>query len=330
MSFRMSRRNLLAVGLSMALLPALGQHASAQANWPTKPIKLIVPYPVGGQTDLIARTYAEYLGKHLGQPIIVDNKSGASGIVGATEVKRAAPDGYTLMMTIGSSLINNVALFKELPYDPDKDFVLISSIASQGLAVVVKQDVPAKNLAEFVAFAKKAGKVSFGTYGANSAAHMAILELNKQYGLEIEPVHYRGEAPMWADVMSQSIEGAIGSYPAALPVLQAKRGHVISASSRPIKILPELKTLQEQGATSQFFQLGGFSGLFAAPAGTPIEIVRKLSDLMVAAGKDEKVQAALAQFPIELPIGYEEAQATYKKEAPAMRAFLESMNIPKQ
>jgi len=330
MHFNMSRRTLLAAGVSAAAFPVLGSAANAQSAWPNKPIKIIVPYPVGGQTDLIARTYAEYLGRQLGQTVIVDNKSGASGIIGTTEVKRAAPDGYTLMMTIGSSLINNVALYKELPFDPDKDFVLIASIASQGLAVVVNEKVPAKNLEEFIAFAKKGGKVSFGTYGANSAAHLAILELNKQYGLEIEPVHYRGEAPMWADVLSQSIEGAIGSYPAALPVLQANRGRTISASSRPIRILPELKTLTQQGATSPFFQLGGFSGLFAAPAGTPIEIVQKLSELMVAAGKDEKVQAALAQFPIELPIGYEETQAIYKKEAPATRAFLESMNIPKQ
>lgn len=329
-SFRMNRRNLLAAGLSMAALPVSALRAGAQANWPTKPIKIIVPYPVAGQTDMIARTYGEYLGRQLGQPVVVDNKSGASGIVGATEVKRAAPDGYTLMMSIGSTLINNKALFKELPFDPDKDFVLISSIASQGIAVVVKQDLPATNLAELVAYAKKAGKVSFGTYGANSAAHLGILELNKQYGIDIEPVHYRGEAPMWADVMSQSIDGAIGSYPAALPVLQAKRGRVISATSRPIRILPDLKTLPEQGATSPFFQLGGFSGLLAAPAGTPMEIIRRLSELMVAAGKDEKVQAALAQFPIEPPLGYEETQAVYNKEAPATRAFLESMNIPKE
>jgi tripartite-type tricarboxylate transporter receptor subunit TctC len=327
---KLSRRHVLAAGLSAAVLPALGTKTWAQANWPNKPVKVIVPYPVGGQTDQIARVYSDYLGKQLGQSFIVDNKGGASGMLGVGEVKRAAPDGYTLMMTIGSSLINNVALFKELPYNPDKDFVIISAIVSQGILLALNEKIAAKNLAEFVAYAKKAGKVSIGTYGAYSAAHIAIIELNKQYGLAIEPVHYRGEAPMWADVMSQSIDGAIGSYPAALPVLQAKKAHAISATSRPIRILPDLKTLPEQGATSPFFQLGGFSGLLAAPAGTPMEIVKKLSDLMVAAGKDEKTQASLASFPIELPLGYEEAQALYKKEAPAMRAALESLNIPKQ
>lgn len=330
MQLKFNRRHMLAAGLSAAALPVLGTRTRAQSNWPNKPVKVVVPYPVGGQTDQIARVYADYLGRNLGQTFIVDNKGGASGILGVSEVKRAAPDGYTLLMTIGSSVINNVALFKELPYDPDKDLVMISAIASQGILLAVNEKISARNLEEFVAYVKKTGKVSIGTYGAYSAAHLGILELNKQYGLEMEPVHYRGEAPMWADVMSQSIEGAIGSYPAALPVLQAKKAHIISATSRPIRILPDLKTLAQQGATSPFFQLGGFSGLLAAPTGTPMEIIRKLSDLMVAAGKDEKTQAALAQFPIELPLGYEETQAIYKKEAPATRAFLESMNIPKQ
>jgi tripartite-type tricarboxylate transporter receptor subunit TctC len=330
LSYKISRRNLLAAGLAVAALPQAARNANAQSNWPTKPIRIVVPYPVGGQTDIMVRTYGDYLSRNLGQPVIVDNKSGANGILGAAEVKRSAPDGYTLLLTIGSTLINNVALYKQLPYDPDKDFVLISSIAAQGLAVIVKEDVPAKNLTEFVAFAKKGGKVSFGTYGPYSAAHLTILELNKQYGLTIEPVHYRGEAPMWSDVMSQSIDGGIGGYFGASPVLNSKRGRVIAASTRPIRILPNLKTLREQGATSPFFELTGFAGLFGAPAGTPIEIIRKLSDLMVAAGKDEKVQASLAEFPIERPIGHEAAKVAYVKEALATRAFMESMNIPKQ
>ncbi|MEZ5763448.1 MAG: tripartite tricarboxylate transporter substrate binding protein [Xanthobacteraceae bacterium] len=330
MSMDVSRRHLLAAGLATAALPMLGARARAQANWPNKPIKIIVPYPVGGQTDLIARTYGDYIGKQLGQPVVVDNKSGASGVVGLTEVKRAPPDGYTLLLTIGTPLINNVVLFKELPYDPDKDFTLISSIAAQGVALVVADKVPAKNLAEFVAYAKKGGKVSLGTYGANSAAHIAILELNKQYGLAIEPVHYRGEAPMWADVLNQSIDGGLGSYLAAMPVVQGKRGRVIGASGRPIKILPDVKTLKEQGATSKFFEIDVYSGILAAPAGTPKEIIQKLSDLMVAAGKDQKTQAALANFPIELPLSLEATQADYKKNATAMRTFLEGMGIPKQ
>lgn len=132
---------------------------------------------------------------------------------------------------------------------------------------------------------------------------------------------------MWADVMSQSIDGAIGSYTAALPVVQAGRGKVIGAVSRPIKAMPEVQTLQQQGATSKLFNLTGFSGLLAAPTGTPVEIVRKLSDLMVAAGKDEKTQAALATFAIYPPIDHEATQKIYKEEAPITIEFLSSLNL---
>ncbi|RYE52872.1 MAG: tripartite tricarboxylate transporter substrate binding protein, partial [Rhizobiaceae bacterium] len=144
MSSNISRRAILAAGLSAAAIPVLGTGARAQSNWPNKAVKVIVPYPVGGQTDQIARIYSDYLSKQLGQPFVVENKGGASGILGVGEVKRAAPDGYTLLMTIGSSLINNVALYKELPYDPDKDFVLISTIASQGILLAVKDGISAK------------------------------------------------------------------------------------------------------------------------------------------------------------------------------------------
>jgi tripartite-type tricarboxylate transporter receptor subunit TctC len=319
-----TRRHLLATGVAAAALPILGSRAKAQAGWPNKPIRVIVPYPVGGQTDMIARAYGEYLSRQLGQPVIVENKSGAGGIVGATEVKRAAPDGYTLMLSIGSALINNRVLFKEIPYDPDKDFVLISAITTQGIPLVASDKSGATNLKEFIAFAKKADKISVGTYGAGTTAHMAIAELNKQYGTNMEPVHYRGEAPMWADLASQSIDGAIGSYVAALPVLQGGRGKIVGAVGQPIK------TMRDQGATSKAFTIRGFSGLLSAPAGTPDAIVKKLSELMVAAGSDEKTQTALSAFAIDKPVGFEETQKIYKEEAPITVELLRSLNLTPQ
>jgi tripartite-type tricarboxylate transporter receptor subunit TctC len=327
MSFNVTRRHLLATGVAAATLPLLDSQPKAQAGWPNKPIRIIVPFPVGGQTDLIARAYGDYIGKQLGQPVIVENKAGAGGTVGAFEVKRAAPDGYTLMLTIGSTLIANRVMIRNLPYDPDKDFTLIAAIVGEGVPLVASAKCGATNLKEFIDYAKKTDKVSLGSYAAGSTAHMTIVEINRQYGTNIEPVHYRGEAPMWADVMSQSIDGAIGSYTAALPVVQAGRGKVIGAVNRPIRAMPNLPTLQQQGAISKLFDLTGFSGLLAAPTGTPIEIVRKLSELMVAAGKDERTRAALANFAIEPPIGYEAAQKIYKEEAPITIQFLSSLNL---
>ncbi len=326
MSFDVTRRQLLATGAAAAALPVLGQQAQAQTGWPNKPIRIVVPYPVGGQTDLIARAYGEFLSRQLGQPVVVENKAGAGGTVGAVEVKRSAPDGYTLMCTISTTLIANRIMIKNLPYDPDKDFTLISLITGDGLPFVVTEKCGATNLKEFIDYAKKAEKVSVGTYAAGSTPHMIIAELNKQFGTRIEPVHYRGEAPMWADLASQSIDGAMGSYTAALPVLQTGRGKTIAAAGKPIRALPDAKTLTQQGANSKLFDLTGFTG-FLTPSGTPDEITRKLSELLVAAGKDEKTQTALSNFAIFPPIGYEAAQKLYKEETPLWLQFMSNLNL---
>lgn len=330
MSFDLNRRRLLAAGATMAAWPILGSQTEAQTSWPNKLIKIIVPYPVGGQTDLIARAYGEYIARQLGQPVIVENRSGAGGIVGATEVKRSAPDGYTLMLSIGSALINNRVLFKELPYDPDKDFVLIAGIINEGGPMVASAKCGATNLQEFIAYAKKNDKINVGTYGAGTIPHMTIIELNKQFGTNIEPVHYRGEAPMWADLASQSIDGAIGSYIAASPVLQAGRGAVIGTVGSSIRALPNAKSLRDQGAISPLFSLGGFAGLLSAPAGLPDEITRRLSDLMVAAGSDEKTQTALSNFAVRKPIGFEETRKIYTEESPKLLKILASLNLTPQ
>ena len=199
MTFDFTRRRFLATGAAAASLPLLGEQASAQAAWPNKPIKIIAGYPAGGQTDLFARTYGDVISRKIGQPIVVENKAGAGGTVAALEVKRAAPDGYTWQFTISTTLIMNRALMKEVPYDADKDFILISIMPAGSLPLVASTKSGAKNIKEFVDYCKKTEKVSVGTYAAGSYAHMAVAELNKQYGLKIEPVHYRGEAPMWAD-----------------------------------------------------------------------------------------------------------------------------------
>ena len=154
----------------------------------------------------------------------VENKAGASGSVAAAEAKRAAPDGYTLMFTISTTMIMNRVLIKDIPYDAEKDFVLVSIMPSGSLPFVAGEKTGAKTLDEFVAYAKKAEKVNIGTYGAGSYAHMAVAEMNKQYGLKMEAVHYRGEAPMWTDLAGGFIDGAHGSYSAALSVLQSGRG----------------------------------------------------------------------------------------------------------
>jgi tripartite-type tricarboxylate transporter receptor subunit TctC len=327
MSFDVTRRQLLATGAAAATLPLLGDRASAQGAWPNKPIKIVVGYPAGGQTDQIARTYGDFLSRQLGQPVVVDNKAGAGGTVGAVEVKRAPPDGYTLMCTISTTLVLNRGTMKNLPYDPEKDFIVFSAITGAGLQLAASEKCGAKTLKEFIDYAKKNGKASIGSYAAGSGAHMIILELNKQYGVNIEAVNYRGEAPMWADLASQSIDAAIGSYNAGLGVLQTGRARAIAVTgTRRLKILPDVPTMEEQGATSRLYALRGFTG-WGAPAGTPMEIVKKLSELMVAGGKDPKVQEVLATFDLDPPMSFDETQKLLTEETPLWLKFMADLGF---
>jgi tripartite-type tricarboxylate transporter receptor subunit TctC len=327
MSFDVTRRQLLATGAAVAALPLVGDRASAQGAWPNKPIRVVVGYPAGGQTDMIARSYSDFLTRQLGQPVIVENKAGAGGTVGAVEVKRAAPDGYTLMCTISTTLVLNRGTMKSLPYDTEKDFVLFSAITGAGLQLVASEKCGAKTLKELIEYAKKNGKASIGSYAAGSAAHMMILELNKQYGVNIEAVNYRGEAPMWGDLASQSIDAAIGSYNAGLGVLQTNRGRAIAVTgTRRLKILPDVPTMLEQGVTSKLYSLRGFTG-WGAPTGTPPEIVKKLADLMVAGGKDAKVQEVLATFDLDPPMSFDETQKLLSEETPLWLKFMADLGI---
>src|SRR5258708_18998498 len=172
------RRNLLRIGAAAAVLPA---PAIAQA-WPNKPIKIICSYPRGGVTDIYSRAYGELVSAKLGQPVVVENKTGAAGAIGAEQVKQSPPDGYTLMFTNSTTMVQNKVLFKKLPYDPDKDFSLVAWFNTGHLPTAVNKDVPVKNVAEFAAWAKDR-KVSAATYGAGSYAHVVAASLNRHYGL---------------------------------------------------------------------------------------------------------------------------------------------------
>lgn len=327
MTRKVDRRKFIATGASFATLAPLGSRATAQVTYPTKPIRIVVSFPAGGIADITARTYAEYLFRQLGQPVVVENKPGGAGVLGAVELKRAPPDGYTLLCTISGTLVQNRVMIKDLPYDPDKDFTLIATLASQGFLLVASERTGASNLKEFIEYAKKSDKVSIGTYALGSPAHLLIAELNKQYGLNIEPVHYRGEAPMWSDVGTQALDAAIGSYNGALPMLQTGRGRALGATlSRRLARLPDLPTLEEQGAKSKLFGLRGFS-VFLAPAGTPMDIVRKLSETFVAGGSDPKVKDRLSTFDQDPPIPYDASQKMYAEQTPLWLELMEGIGI---
>jgi tripartite-type tricarboxylate transporter receptor subunit TctC len=322
-----TRRQFVAAGVAATALPLSGAGGSAQGTWPARPIKIVAGYPAGGQTDLFARTYGDFLAKQLGQPVLVENKAGAGGTVAAVDVKRAPPDGYTLMFTISTTMIMNRALMKNIAYDAEKDFILISIMPSGSLPLVAGSKTGAKSLNDFINYARRTGRASVGTYAAGSYAHIAIAELNRQYGLKMEPVHYRGEAPMWTDLANQTIDAAIGSYGAATAVLQSERGRAIAMSRKRMSVLPDVPTFMEQGATSRAFRLTGFQ-CCVAPAGTPPDIVRRISQLLVEAGKGQKVHDMMKSYGIEeAALSLEESQRLYNEEAPVWLELVRSLAL---
>jgi tripartite-type tricarboxylate transporter receptor subunit TctC len=296
MIVRPTRRDMLRYG-SAAALAALPAPAISQA-WPSRPIRIVCTYPAGGLTDVFARAYGEYIAQKTGQPVVVENKAGAAGAIGAEIVKAAPADGYTLMFTNSTTMIMNKVLFKKLPYDPDKDFVLIAWFNTGHLPTIINKDVPATNVAEFAAWAR-GRKVSLATYGAGSYAHVVAETLNRHYGLKMEAVHYRGEALMWQDVASGAVQGASGSYASASPVLQSGAGRPIAVPTMErMRKLPDVATFYEQGLTEKAFQVRGWVGA-SGPVGIPEEIVQKLSDMMVECGKTERIQKIIDTFGID-------------------------------
>jgi tripartite-type tricarboxylate transporter receptor subunit TctC len=315
MSVKFNRRHFMAAGSAAAAMPFVRRKASAQAAWPSRQIRMICSYPAGGQTDLLARAFGQFISKQIGQTVVIENKAGASGAIGTAEVARAEPDGHTILCSISTTYVMNRVTMKSPGYDMDKDLTLVSVIPGAGLPLVASRKSGVTTLDEFVASARKNGKVNFGTYSVGSAPHMTINELNRQYGLNIEPIHYRGEAPMWTGLAEGTLDVAMGSYTAAQSVLQSNRGVAFAVHSKKVDAIPNVKTLPEQGATSKFFTVSGFTG-WALPKATPQPIVDRLAQLCVAANSDPKVKEVLSNFVLEPALGFKESNALYQRELP--------------
>ena len=326
MPARIDRRRFIAAGTAAAAMPFLPRSAPAQGVWPSRNIRMVCSYPAGGQTDLLARAFGDFIGRQVGKTVVIENKAGASGAIGAADVARAEPDGHTILCSISTTYLMNRVMIKNPGYDMDKDLTLVSVIPGAGLLLVANPKHNIRSLDDFVAFAKKNDKVNFGTYSAGSSPHMTINELNKQCGLKIEPVHYRGEAPMWTGLAEGSIDVAMGSYTAAQSVLQSNHGVVFAVHSKKVDAIPAIKTLPEQGATSKFFTVSGFTG-WSLPKATPQPIVDRFAELFVAANNDPKVKEVLATFVLEPAIGYRESNALYQLELPVWLETAKSLGL---
>lgn len=303
---RTSRRTLMrAVAGGTAALASPGL-LRAQAPWPAKQITIIVNFAPGGLTDGIARVFGNEVMKKTGQQVIVDNKPGAGGNIGAAMVARAPADGYTFLHTVSGTIVQNRVLYDQLGFDPDKDFVPVSATSSGELPVAVHKSVPVNNIKELIEYAKT-NRVSFGSWAPGSSAHIVCAKLNEIYGVKMEVVNYRGEGPMWIDMGSGSLQAAMGSYQALQPLLAKGDIKVIALPARRRNPkFPDLPTMAEQGYTHMAFSLFGWLGLFA-PAGTPMDVVKKMSAMWVEAADSEGGRKMYESFGLhEKPLNHEE------------------------
>ena len=261
--------------LAIMLATAFSWTASAQEPYPSRPIRMIVPFPPGAGTDSIARFVAQKLGEALKGSVVVENKTGAGGAIGAAEAARADPDGYTLLFVAGP--FTTVAASAKNPgYDPVKQFVPVAPIAAGPLAFVVGIDVPANSMREFIALAKqKPGSLNYGSAGAGSINHLALELLNVRAGTNIVHVPYRGIADATKDLLAGNIQAMTASIPATLPQVAAKKMKVLAVTgTKRIPQLPDVPSWQEQGVPNA--NVINYWGI-VAPAGTPPAIVAKLN-----------------------------------------------------
>lgn len=267
----------------------LARNGWAQSGYPNKTLRMVVPFAPGGTTDLLGRIAAQYLTETLGQQVVVDNKSGAGGNVGAEIVAKAAPDGYTLLLgTIGTGVTNQF-LYKNMPYDSVKSFAPVALFGEVANVLAVNPSLPVKTVAEYVAYCKKQGdnKVTFGSPAIGGSGHLAMEYFESLAGFKVEHVVYRGSSLVLKDLLAGHIPSTMDNLPPYLPHIQSGTLRALGVStSKRWFALPDVPTIAESG-------YAGFDAApwwyVAAPAGTPPEIVKKLSDELVKASKDPEV-----------------------------------------
>ena len=261
----------------------LGLALAFSSTWafPTKPIRVVMGFPAGGPLDQHARLLTDRLQTHLGQPVLVDYKAGAGGTVGAQEVMRSAPDGHTLMLANTGVMVINPALYTKLPYSTLRDFVPVARTAMQPLALMVNPKVPVHSLQEFVAYAKaRPGQINYGSAGNGGSSHLVPEMFKSATGLFMVHIPYRGSAPAFTDLMAGQVQFMAESIPQAAQYHKQGKVRALAVTSRERNpALPDIPTVIETGIEN--FEVVGFYG-FLAPAGTPKDVVNKLSDAFKA------------------------------------------------
>jgi tripartite-type tricarboxylate transporter receptor subunit TctC len=312
---------------ALLALVALANAAQAQ-SYPTRPVQIVVPLAAGGAADTITRAVARRLSDIWNQQVVVENKSGANTQIGAAQVAKSAPDGYTLLASAETTFVVNPYLYSKLSYDPAKDFVTVSGLSAVNQLLLVHHAVPAKNVRDLVALAQaKPGEVTFGTYGIGSAGHLNMEQFQVMAGVKMRAVHYRGGAPALTDLIGGHIDSLVISLGQAAGPMQAGQIRALAAGSKQrLPQLPDLPTVSESGVSG--YESVSYFGL-VAPAGTPRDIVRKINADVQRIVADPSFKTEFLQKNYHEPIigSPEEFDAYMKADARKWSKIIKDANL---
>ncbi|AJG23314.1 tripartite tricarboxylate transporter substrate binding protein [Cupriavidus basilensis] len=310
---RSALRLALLATLATTALAALGASpARAADDFPQRPMRMVLPYPPGGPTDLLARVVAVKMGDTLGQTVVIDNKPGASGMIGAEMVAKAAPDGYTILANASLHVINP-SIYPKMRYDALRDFVPVTQLADVPLVLVVNNDSPVKTVQDLIAYAKaKGGSINFGSAGNASAQQLAGESFKFAANVSMQHVPYKGSSPALTDLMGGQIQLMFDSMPSAMPFIKAGKLRAVAVTTlKRARALPDVPTVAESGLPG--FNISTWYGLWA-PRATPAPIVEKLAAHAAQALRQPDVQRQYADMGAE-PVGSSPAEFARYTEA---------------
>jgi tripartite-type tricarboxylate transporter receptor subunit TctC len=289
-----SMLRIVALGTLLSLVGVAAQGQVQAQTYPDHPVRLIAPFPAGGLADVLARAVGDELSRSLGQPVIVENRAGAGGNIGAEAVARSAPDGYTLMMSSAGILTANQFLYASMPFDPEKDFVPVSNVADMPMMVVVNPKVEAKTLAELVALARAhPNKLNFGSPGIGTTGHLGLAMFMHAAGIKLTHVPYRGAAPAITDLLAGQIDGVVDNPPTVLPHIESGKLRPLAVTAKTrMALLPDLPTAAQGGVAN--YEASSWFGV-VAPAGTPQSIIDRLHKDIAAALHKPALQERFAK-----------------------------------
>jgi tripartite-type tricarboxylate transporter receptor subunit TctC len=302
--------------------------SNAYAEYPERTIRIIVPYTAGGTVDILARALGERWTAAWKQPVIIENRPGAGGSIGAEVAAKATPDGYTLYMSTNSPLTTNVWLQKSLNYDPVRDFAPITIAGENSLVLVTHPSVPANNIKELIAYikSKKPGELSVGTSGQGTTAHLSLAQFNKRAGVDLTHVPYRGGVPSLTAAVANEVPMTFSDIVPAMPLVRGgKLRGLATTGPRRAGIAPDIPTMAEAGLAG--FNIVAWVGL-VAPAGTPKDIINKLHDAVSRTLKEESFRKRIATMGID-PVGMppDEFGPFLRKEVARWKVIVEEAGI---